>query len=75
MHGAVAKLPEQVKSKVVGGVLFGDSLNKRSGGSIPSFPKDRLLEVCTSGDGVCGGGGSGISCKLSLDIYSEDRLI
>jgi cutinase len=73
MHGAVSKLSEQVKSKVVGGVLFGDSLNKRSGGSIPSFPKDRLLEVCASGDGVCGGGGSGISCQFNQNNYSQLR--
>jgi len=60
MHGAVAKLSEDVKAKVVGGVLFGDSLNRRTGGSITAFQKDRILEICASGDGVCAPGSSGI---------------
>jgi hypothetical protein len=72
MHGAVAKLSADVKSKVVGGVLFGDSRNKFTQGTITGFAKDRVLEICNDGDGVCAPGAFGIGGKLSsIDMSSS----
>jgi hypothetical protein len=53
MHTAVQKLPADIKSKLVAGVLFGDTLNQRNRHQIPGFPADRVKEFCASGDGIC----------------------
>lgn len=55
MTRSVGKLPENVKSRVAGVVLYGDTQNKQTGGSIPNYPKDQVLVICAATDGVCGG--------------------
>jgi len=55
MHATVGKLPANIKDKLVGGVLFGDTRNKQDGSAIPNFPKDKVVVYCTKDDGVCGG--------------------
>jgi len=61
MMNAVKGLPANIKQKVLGGVLFGYTKNKQTGGSIPNYPKDRVKVFCDEtspgrfGDGVCGG--------------------
>jgi cutinase len=63
MMNAVSKLPANIKSKVVAGVLFGYTKNGQTKGSIPNYPQTQLQVYCnpnTGGggykDGVCGGG-------------------
>lgn len=56
MHYAVPKLPPQVQSQIVAGVLFGDTRNKQSKASITGFPKEKLRTFCAKNDGVCNGG-------------------
>jgi Cutinase len=53
MHGAVAKLDQTTKSKLVAGVMFGDSMNGKHNGKIQNFPADKVLQVCHDGDGIC----------------------
>jgi Cutinase len=55
MHATVSKLPANVKAKTVGGVLFGDTRNKQSGGFIANYPKDQVTILCAKDDGVCWG--------------------
>lgn len=55
MTRSVGKLDDSVKSKVAGVVLYGDTQNKQTGGSIPDYPKDDVMVICAKTDGVCGG--------------------
>jgi cutinase len=61
MMNAVKGLPANIKSKVVGGVLFGYTKNAQMKGAIPNYPKDEVMVFCDEtspgkfGDGVCGG--------------------
>jgi cutinase len=55
MMNAVGKLPEDLKKKVVGVVLFGYTKNAQTKSSIPGYPKENVKVFCSSGDGVCGG--------------------
>jgi cutinase len=55
MHNAVSSLPQSVKSKLVAGVLFGDTRNRQDRGQIPKFPKDKITIYCSPQDGVCKG--------------------
>lgn len=53
MHTAVQQLPAATKAKLVGGVLFGDTLNQRNRHRIPGYPADKVKEFCAKGDGIC----------------------
>jgi cutinase len=55
MHNAVSTLPANIKNKVVGGVLFGDTRNKQDRGQVPNYPKNNVMIFCVRDDGVCGG--------------------
>jgi cutinase len=63
MMNAVGKLPANIKSKVVGGVLFGYTKNGQTKGTIPGYPPDQVKVFCNPSpsnpgkfqDGVCGG--------------------
>jgi cutinase len=52
---AVSKLPEDVKKAVVGVVLFGYTKNGQTKSSIPNYPKENVMVLCSKSDGVCGG--------------------
>jgi cutinase len=62
-HRTVEKLPQNIKDKIAGVVLYGDTQNKQDGGKIKNFPPDRVKVFCNgygelkgqSTDGVCGG--------------------
>jgi cutinase len=62
-HRTVEKLPQNIKDKIAGVVLYGDTQNKQDGGKIKNFPPDRVKVFCNgygelkgkSSDGVCGG--------------------
>src|ERR1700759_679851 len=55
MMNAVSKLPEDVKKRVVGVVLFGYTKNGQTKSSIPNYPKENVMVLCSKSDGVCGG--------------------
>jgi cutinase len=55
MHNTVGALPASLKSKVVAGVLFGDTKNKQDGGQVPNYPKNQVKIFCERSDGVCWG--------------------
>jgi cutinase len=55
MHNVVAALPQEIKDKTVGGILFGDTKNEQSNATIEGYPKDRLSSFCEEEDGVCWG--------------------
>jgi len=55
MHNAVRGLSAELKAKIAGGVLFGDTRNTQDKGQIPDFPKEKVHIYCDSGDGVCKG--------------------
>jgi len=52
---AVSTLPDNVKSKIAGVVLFGYTKNGQTKGTIPNFPTEKLKVFCTKSDGVCWG--------------------
>jgi hypothetical protein len=55
MFNTVSKLPENIKSRVVGVALYGYTKNKQNKGVIPNYPADRVKVFCPPSDGVCGG--------------------
>lgn len=55
MHAAIPKLSDDVKSRIDGVVLFGDTRNKQDGGRIPDFSPDKTKIYCAQGDMVCEG--------------------
>jgi cutinase len=46
MHNAVAALPADIKTKLVGGVLFGDTRYKADGEQIKNYPKESVMIFC-----------------------------
>jgi len=58
MHNVIGNrgvLSQDIKSKIVGVALFGDTRNKQDGGHIPNFPKESSRVWCNPKDGVCDG--------------------
>jgi cutinase len=62
-HRTVEKLPQNVKDKIAGIALYGDTQNKQDGAKIKNFPPEKVKVFCNgygelkgkSSDGVCGG--------------------
>jgi cutinase len=54
MHNVIPKLPEDIKNKIVAGVLFGDT-RKKAEPQIPNFPTERVQIFCETGDVICDG--------------------
>jgi cutinase len=56
MHNVVSKsLSAELKGKVAGVALFGDTRNQQDKGHIPNFPPEKSKVWCNASDGVCGG--------------------
>lgn len=55
MTGAVGTLGSAVEDRIAGVVLYGDTRNAQTGGSIPGFPREDTLVICNLGDGICTG--------------------
>lgn len=55
MMNAISQLPEPLKAKVLGVVLFGYTKNGQQKGSIPNYPKEKVKVFCSANDGVCDG--------------------
>lgn len=55
MTGAVGGLGTAIENRIVGVVLYGDTRNQQTGGSIPGYPRDDTLIICNPGDPVCSG--------------------
>jgi cutinase len=55
MHRSVESLTENIKSRIAGIVLYGDTQNVQDGGKIKNFPKEKVEVICSSSDGVCTG--------------------
>jgi hypothetical protein len=56
IFNAVSALPANIKSRVVGAVLYGYTKNAQNRGVIPNYPADRVKTFCPKSDGVCNGG-------------------
>ena len=69
MTGSVGKLDPTVQAQVKGVVLYGDTRNQQTGGSIPGYPKENVLVICAAGDGVCYGTLTVTAAHLS---YQDD---
>ena len=55
MTGAISGLSSAVRDKIVGTVLYGDTRNQQTGGTIPNYAQEDLLIICNPGDPVCKG--------------------
>ena len=55
MTGAISGLSSTVRNRIVGTVLYGDTRNQQTGGTIPNYPQQNLLIICNTGDPVCRG--------------------
>lgn len=53
MHGSISALPDAIKSRIIGAVIFGDSRNAQDKGQIPNFPKSKTKIICNLLDTVC----------------------
>jgi cutinase len=69
MHNVIGgKLSPEIKSKIAGVVLFGDTRNTQDRSQIPNFPKAKAKVFCNSSDNVCKGG---LSVGLGHLSYSN----
>lgn len=58
MHNVIGlkkSLSEDLKAKIAGVALFGDTRNAQDKGHIPNFPTEKSKVWCNASDGVCGG--------------------
>lgn len=55
MTASVRRLSDEVKAKIAGVVLYGNTRNAQTGGHIPDFPQEKSKTYCNISDGVCGG--------------------
>lgn len=55
MTGAVGSLGSAIENRIVGVVLYGDTRNQQTAGSIPGYPRSDTLIICNPGDPVCSG--------------------
>ncbi|KAI9046524.1 hypothetical protein LZ554_009271 [Drepanopeziza brunnea f. sp. 'monogermtubi'] len=54
-HRAIENLPEEVKDRIAGVAMYGDTQNTPDKGSIPNFPPEKTLIICNDQDVICKG--------------------
>ena len=55
MHNVIPHLSEAVRKQIVAGILFGDTMNDETNGTIDGIPKEDVMSLCALDDGVCWG--------------------
>jgi len=56
IFNAVQRLPESLKNKIAGVVLYGYTKNKQNRSAIKGYPAEKTKVFCPKSDGVCNGG-------------------
>jgi len=77
MSNAIPLLPDDVRARVVGGVLYGSTR-----GTIAKYPKENWMSICAGSDGVCssrgttpGSSGSHLSYSSNGDIERGAKFL
>jgi len=69
----VPKLDPQVKNRIAGIVVFGDTYHVKDKGTIPGYAKDRFLAFCNTSDLVCHDASASFPVILPAHLtYSSD---
>lgn len=73
-HRAIEELPANVKDRVAGVVLYGDTQKQQDNDQIPNFPADKVKIICQVGDAVCLGQLVVLPAHLTYGVRADEGV-